>query len=86
MRQWIQSDKDSYKMSHPIAAHFTYGENWVLFSYMRNLRYLEYYTNKPKRYPWDRVLKAYHWFVYRRQSRKLDICIPPNTVGPGYHL
>lgn len=73
-------------MEHPLAARFTFGENWELFSYMRNLRYLEYYINKPNKYPLDKLMKAYHWFIYRRKSKNLDICIPPNTVGPGFHL
>ncbi len=47
-------------MQHPLAARFTYGENWELFAYMRNLRCLEYYMNKPQK-PWDKVLKTWFW-------------------------
>lgn len=86
LEEWIKADFESYKMSHPLAARFTYGENWELFSYMRNLRYLEYYTNKAKKYPWDKVLKAYHWLKHRRNCKNHDIFIASNTAGPGLHF
>ncbi len=73
-------------MTHPLAAKFTYGEHWELFSYVRNLRYLEYYTNKSKRYPLDRLLKGWHWLRHRRNCKRKDIFIAPNTFGSGCHL
>lgn len=86
LKFWIKTDFDSYKMEHPMAARFTYGENWELFAYMRNLRYLEYYTNKDKKSPWDKFLKAYHWLKHRRNCKKMDIFLAPNCVGPGLHF
>lgn len=85
LKTWIRADFLSYKMVHPFAARFTYGENWELFAYMRNLRYLEYYINKSKK-PWDRFLKAYYWLKHRKNCKKLNISIAPNSVGPGFHL
>lgn len=85
LKAWIRADFLSYKMQHPLAARFTYGENWELFSYMRNLRYLEYYTNK-KQKPWDRIFKAYYWLKHRKNCKKLDIFAASNSVGPGFHL
>lgn len=73
-------------MQHPLAARFTYGENWELFTYMKNLRYLEYYMNKPKKYPWDILLRGWHWLKHRRNCKRMDIFVPPNSVGPGFHL
>ena len=73
-------------MQHPLAARFTYGENWELFSYMRNLRHLEYYTNKPHQMPWDKIIRAYYWLRHRKRCKILDIFIAPNSVGPGFHL
>ena len=86
LKAWIKADFESYKMQHPMAARFTYGENWELFSYMRNLRHLEYYTNKPHQMPWDKVLRAYHWLRHRRNIKRTGISIAPNCVGPGLHL
>ena len=82
---WIKADFESYKMQHPVAARFTWGENWELFSYVRNLRYLEYYTNK-RQMPWDKVLRAYYWLKHRRNIAHTGISIAPNCVGPGLHL
>lgn len=86
LKKWIKADLISYKMKHSVAARFTYGENWDLFSYMRNLRYLEYYTNKVHRMPWDNILRAYFWLRHRKNCKKLNIFIAPNSVGPGFHL
>lgn len=86
MKYYIREDFESYKMHHPLLARMTYGENWELFSYMRNLRHLEYYINKPRKYPWDMVLKACYWFKHRWNCKHRNIYIAPNTVGPGFHL
>lgn len=85
LKAWIAADFQAYKMRHPIAARFTYGENWELFSYMKNLRYLEYYTNKKQR-SWDKLFRVYHWLKHRRNIRKTQIHIAPNCVGPGLQL
>lgn len=85
LKAWIKADFLSYKMKHPLATRFTYGENWELFSYMRNLRYLEYYTNK-KQKPWDKLLRAYYWLKHRKNIKRTTISIAPNCVGPGLHL
>lgn len=33
MKKWIKADYETYEMQHPLAARFTYGENWELFAY-----------------------------------------------------
>ena len=86
LNYWIRLDFESYKMKHPLAARFTYGENWELFAYIRNLRYLEYYTNKPKQYPWDKILKGWFWLKHRKNCKRMNVSIAPNTIGPGCHL
>lgn len=85
MKYWIRLDFESYQMEHPLAARFTYGENWELFSYMRNLRHLEYYTNK-KKYPWDIVLKGCYWLKHRKNCKETNVFVAPNTVCSGFHL
>lgn len=86
LNYWIRLDFESYKMEHPIAARFTYSENWELFAYMRNLRYLEYYTNKSTQYPWDKLLRGWYWLKHRRNCKRMDIHIAANSVGPGFHM
>ena len=86
LKKYLKADFKVQGMLHPLAARFTYGENWELFSYMKNLRYLEYYMNKPKRYPWDILLQGLHWLRHRRNCKQMDIFMAPNTFGPGCHL
>lgn len=85
LKEYIDADFKSYKMVHPFLARWSYGENWELFAYMRNLRYLEYYTNK-KQMPWDKLFRAWRWLKHRRNCAKMDVDIPINAVGPGFHL
>ena len=85
LKDWIKADFQVYKMQHPVAARLTYGENWELFSYMKNLRYLEYYINK-KQWPWDKLFRSFYWFKHRRNIKRSQIHIAPNCVGPGLHL
>lgn len=86
LRQWIEADFLSYRMKHPVAARLTYGENWELFSFMKNLRYLEYYSNKLKKTPWDRMMLFFFWLKHRRNCKKNGLFININSVGPGFHL
>ena len=86
MKYWMRLDFESYQMEHPFAARFTYGENWELYSYMRNLRHLEYYINKSKKYPWDVALKGYYWLRHRQNCKRQQIFIGVNTAGPGFHM
>lgn len=85
LRNWIKQDYDSYKMRYPLVSRFTYGEHWEMFSYIKNLRYLEYYINK-KQNPWDKLFRLWHWIKHRRNCKTMGIFISPNSVGPGFHL
>lgn len=84
-KAWIAEDFKVFRMQHPLAARFTYGENWELFAYLRNLRHLEYYTNK-KQKPWDKFLRFYYWLKHRKNVKRTQIDISPNSVGAGFHL
>ena len=78
-------------MEHPLAARFTYGENWKLFAYMKNLRYMEWHLNNMK--TGSLFVKSFHklayalrWLRWRKLSQKYDVTISPNNIGPGCHL
>lgn len=86
LKKWIQADYEAFEMEHPIASRFSYGENWTLYSYLKNLRHLEYYINKQERHIVHRLMYFYYWFLFRRFHKKMGIYIAPNTVGPGCHL
>ena len=91
LKEWIKMDFESYEMQHPLAARFTYGENWALFAYMRNIRYMEWHFNNMK--TGNPLLKGYHklayafrWLRWRKLSQKYAVTVSPNNVGPGFHL
>ena len=85
LKKWIEKDFLSFGMKYPLVSRFTYGENWELFSYIKNLRYLEYHINKRK-YPWDKIVYFWHWLKHRKNCKKVGIYISPNSVGPGFHI
>ena len=85
LKEWIEEDRAAYSMTHPVLSKLSYGENWELFSYMRNLRYLEYYTNCPRNLFRIMLLSIYK-IRHRYNIKKTAIHIAPNCVGPGLHL
>lgn len=84
LKEWIKADYKVCQIKHPFLARITFGENWELFSYVKNLRYLEYYSNR--RGTLNKIFRFYHWFLHRRNIKKTGIHISPNCVGPGLHL
>ena len=85
LKEWLRLDYASYGFKYPKLSRFTWSENWSMFSYVRNLRYLEYYTNKSSK-PWDKIFRLWYFIRWRRMNIKYNIYIKPNCVGPGLHL
>ena len=85
LKEWIREDYRSYDIKHPLLSQLSWSENYSMFAYVRNLRYLEYYTNK-KQKPWDKLFKAWYFLKWRRLNLKYQLYIQPNCVGPGLHL
>ena len=85
LKEWLRADYKSYGIKHPILSRFSWSENHAMFAYVRNLRYLEYYTNK-KQKPWDKIFKTWYYLKWRRLNLKYDIYIKPNCVGAGLHI
>lgn len=91
LKEWIKADFDSYEMQHPLAARFTFGENWKLFAYTKNLRFMEWHLNNmncgnPFTKVFHKSAYAFRWLRWRRLSQKYDVTVSPNNVGPGFHL
>lgn len=59
LKEYLKADYKAFGFKYPILAKFTWSENGTMFAYVKNLRYLEYYTNK-KQMPWDKFLRAWH--------------------------
>ncbi len=85
LRRYIKADFEAQEMQHPMAARFTFGENWAMFEYIKTLRKLEYYKNTPPRFI-GRLLYAWYLLKHRRQCLKCDMYIYPNIVGEGFKI
>lgn len=85
LKEWLKEDWKACGFKYPFLARFTWSENGTMFKYVKNLRYLEFYTNKKQR-PWDKIFKVYHLLRWRRMNLKYNIYVTPNCVAPGLHL
>lgn len=85
LNEWLTADYKSFGFKYPFLSKFSWSENGTMFAYVKNLRKLEYYTNK-KQKPWDKLFKMWHFLKWRRLNLKHGIYIKPNCVGPGLHI
>lgn len=85
LRRYIKADFSVQAMKYPIAARFSYGENWTMFKYMKTLRKLEYYTNSTPSF-FKMPLRIWFHLKHRRQSLKYNLYIYPNIVGEGFNI
>lgn len=85
LKSWLTADYKAFGFKYPILAKFSWSENGTMFAYVRNLRKLEYYTNK-KQQPWDKIFRLWHFMKWRRMNLKHQLYIKPNCVGPGLHI
>lgn len=85
LKECLKEDYNAYGFRYPIFAKVSWNENWSMYAYVRNLRYLEYYTNK-KQKPWDKILRLWYYCKWRRLNLKYQLYIKPNCVGPGLHI
>ncbi|EIY16485.1 hypothetical protein HMPREF1062_06319 [Bacteroides cellulosilyticus CL02T12C19] len=83
--EYLKADFGVQEMKYPLLSRLTLGENYAMFSYIKNLRYLEYYINKKQKL-WDKVFYYYHLMKHRKKCLKYQINISPNTIGKGLLL
>lgn len=85
LKRYLKADHEAFGFKYPILSKFSWSENGTMYAYVRNLRYLEYYTNKRQK-PWDKILRIWYLLKWRRMNLKHQLYIRPNCVGPGLHL
>ncbi|MDE7412813.1 MAG: serine acetyltransferase [Muribaculaceae bacterium] len=85
LKEWLKQDRETFNFQYPFLSKFSWSENGTMYAYVRNLRYLEFYTNK-KQKPWDKFLYLWHFLKWRRMNLKHQLFILPNCVGPGLHI
>lgn len=82
LRMYLQNDLERYNSKPRWFTMFTFSETWMLYSYMRTLRHLEYYNNNMRWY--NLPLYLFYKLEHRRRSLKYGISIPVNVAGPGF--
>lgn len=85
LKEYLEADYKAQEIHYPFLAKLTYGENYAMYSYMRTLRHLEYYINKPQK-PFDKIFRWYYTLKHRRNCMKYMINVSPNTVEKGFYL
>lgn len=85
LKEYLRKDHEAFHFRYPLLSRFSFSENGTMFAYIKNLRYLEYYTNKRQR-PWDKILRLWHFMRWRYLNLKHQLYILPNCVGPGVSL
>lgn len=83
LKMYLSLDYGRYTHKPRYFTKFLYSETYMIYSYIKNLRYLEYYTNTKKWYNYP----FYLWCLYkhRKMALKTLINIPPNCIGPGFY-
>ena len=85
LRFYLSEDLKRFETKPTIKDWLIYNEGWYIFQFIRNLRYLEYYTNSSKNLR-KKILFYLRFYVYKRQVFKLKVDIKPNNLGPGFRL
>ncbi len=63
--------------------YHAYSERYILLNYLKILRRLEYLNNNKQNNFFNRIAYLFFYLKFRRQSVKLQINIPVNTLGEG---
>lgn len=84
LKYYLHEDLKRFAYKPKWWTKLTFSETWMIYSYMRNLRFYEYYTNNRRWYTLPMYI--YHCLLYRYRSLKTRISIPVNVVGPGFYF
>lgn len=86
LKKFIAADITVQGMTHPLLAKYTYGENYQIKKYKKELRKLEYYKNIPHPNILQKILYAWYLLKHRRSCLKTGMYIAPNSCGKGLHI
>lgn len=84
LKSYLNADYKAINMHRPRLAMLTYGEHYAVWKYVKNMRYLEYYSNSVTIFSF--LFRAWHLFLHRKYSLKYGMYIAPNTVGSGLNI
>lgn len=83
-KYYVSEDEKRYHIR--FIDRFIFNENYYLFKYLKNLRRLEYLTNKKQKNILQKIEYAFVFWQYKRLGFKYRIKIGINTCGPGLLL
>lgn len=85
LKEYLAADLARYGKHKPKWwTKFTFSETWMLYSYFRNIRYLEYYgNNKNIR---TIIPYLYCFLKQRRMALRYSINVSSHCLGPGFHF
>lgn len=83
LKEYLAADLARYTHKPKWWTRFTYSETWMIYSYFRNIRYIEYYENNK------------HWYILlilllrrmkqRRMALRYGINVASHCLGPGFY-
>lgn len=86
LKQYLEQDFKRFKDSPVTIKDFILGnECWYIYHFIKQLRMTEYYINI-HRGGVGKLLMLFHLFGLKYFSKKMNLTIYPNTVGPGLQL
>ena len=82
LQEYLAADVARYDHRPRWWTKFTFSETWMIYSYFKNLRYLEYYENNRK---WYNIIPfLYHLLKQRHMALKYGINVKSSCLGPGF--
>lgn len=86
LKQYLEQDFKIFKDSPVTIKDFILkNERWYIYHFIKHLRMTEYYINKYSG-GGGKLQMLFHLFWLKYFSRKMNLTIYPNTVGPGLQL
>lgn len=82
LKDYLEKDRERYGVKFSLIHPFIYSETYAMYTYLKTLRYLEFYLNTPKKL-YSRLCYWYYFLKHRKLSLKMNITIAPNTLGSG---
>lgn len=84
LKSYLLEDFKRNKIKNSFISRITFSEKYTILSYIKTLRYYEYYLNNKKWFNY--VFYLYFRIKHRRNIQKTGICIFPNTIGSGIQI
>lgn len=82
--EYLEADKARYVHKPKWWTRFSYSETWMLYSYFRTIRYLEYYENN--RHWYNLIPYLYYYLKQRKMALKYGIQVKSRCLGPGFRF